>query len=92
MTIVNTPHPGVYIAEIPSGVRSITGVATSITANMKLTAADAGTWAKRATVRDRPGHCQFDQKGHRCQLSQKGAADPANKGTADPATEPVLSL
>ncbi|MFI0975422.1 phage tail sheath family protein [Streptomyces sp. NPDC021093] len=27
-----TPYPGVYIQEIPSGVRAITGVATSITA------------------------------------------------------------
>jgi hypothetical protein len=27
-----TPYPGVYIEEIPSGVRTITGVATSITA------------------------------------------------------------
>jgi phage tail sheath protein FI len=31
MTII-TPYPGVYIQEIPSGVRAITGVATSITA------------------------------------------------------------
>src|SRR5207248_6538519 len=29
---VQTTYPGVYIAEIPSGVRTITGVATSITA------------------------------------------------------------
>jgi len=27
-----TTYPGVYIEEIPSGVRTITGVATSITA------------------------------------------------------------
>lgn len=31
MTIVNISYPGVYIAEVSSGVRSITGVATSIT-------------------------------------------------------------
>jgi uncharacterized protein len=29
---VTTSYPGVYIEEIPSGVRTITGVATSITA------------------------------------------------------------
>ena len=29
---VATTYPGVYIEEIPSGVRTITGVATSITA------------------------------------------------------------
>jgi phage tail sheath protein FI len=29
---VSTPYPGVYVNEIPSGVRTITGVATSITA------------------------------------------------------------
>jgi uncharacterized protein len=29
---VITPHPGVYIVEIPSGSRTVTGVATSITA------------------------------------------------------------
>ena len=29
---VNPTFPGVYIEEIPSGVRTITGVATSITA------------------------------------------------------------
>jgi phage tail sheath protein FI len=28
----NLTYPGVYIQEIPSGVRTITGVATSITA------------------------------------------------------------
>ena len=29
---ITHPYPGVYIEEIPSGVRTITGVATSITA------------------------------------------------------------
>src|SRR6266480_7783888 len=29
---VNPTYPGVYVEEIPSGVRTITGVATSITA------------------------------------------------------------
>jgi phage tail sheath protein FI len=29
---LTTPYPGVYVQEIPSGVRAITGVATSITA------------------------------------------------------------
>ena len=29
---VNPTYPGVYIQEIPSGVRTITGVATSVTA------------------------------------------------------------
>ena len=29
---IPTPYPGVYVEEIPSGVRTITGVATSITA------------------------------------------------------------
>ncbi len=29
---INPTYPGVYIEEIPSGVRTITGVATSITA------------------------------------------------------------
>jgi hypothetical protein len=29
---IRTSHPGVYVTEIPSGVRAITGVATSITA------------------------------------------------------------
>ena len=29
---ISTLHPGVYVTEIPSGVRAITGVATSITA------------------------------------------------------------
>lgn len=29
---VLTPYPGVYVQEIPSGVRTIAGVATSITA------------------------------------------------------------
>ncbi len=28
-------YPGVYIEEIPSGVRTITGVATSITADFR---------------------------------------------------------
>src|SRR3954452_7980341 len=32
MTSPATSYPGVYIQEIPSGVRPITGVATSITA------------------------------------------------------------
>jgi uncharacterized protein len=32
MTPVQTPYPGVYVAEVASGVRTITGVATSITA------------------------------------------------------------
>ncbi|HEU4426307.1 MAG TPA: hypothetical protein VFR67_27525, partial [Pilimelia sp.] len=31
MTVI-TSYPGVYVQEIPSGVRAITGVATSITA------------------------------------------------------------
>jgi phage tail sheath protein FI len=31
MSII-TPHPGVYVQEIPSGVRTVTGVATSIAA------------------------------------------------------------
>ncbi|MEW9529277.1 phage tail sheath family protein [Microbispora sp. NPDC049125] len=29
---ISTPYPGVYVNEIPSGVRTVTGVATSITA------------------------------------------------------------
>ncbi|MBO3749213.1 phage tail sheath subtilisin-like domain-containing protein [Streptosporangiaceae bacterium NEAU-GS5] len=29
---ISTPYPGVYVNEIPSGVRTITGVATSVTA------------------------------------------------------------
>ena len=29
---ITTTYPGVYVTEIPSGVRPITGVATSITA------------------------------------------------------------
>jgi phage tail sheath protein FI len=32
MAVVNTSYPGVYVAEVPSGTRSITGVATSVTA------------------------------------------------------------
>jgi Bacteriophage tail sheath protein len=32
MAVVNTSYPGVYVTEVPSGVRSITGVATSVTA------------------------------------------------------------
>ncbi|WP_328617042.1 phage tail sheath subtilisin-like domain-containing protein [Amycolatopsis sp. NBC_00355] len=32
MVVVNTSYPGVYVAEVPSGTRSITGVATSVTA------------------------------------------------------------
>ncbi len=32
LTPVQTSYPGVYVAEVPSGVRTITGVATSITA------------------------------------------------------------
>src|SRR6266498_965264 len=35
---VLTTYPGVYIEEIPSGVRTITGVATSITAFLGRTA------------------------------------------------------
>jgi phage tail sheath protein FI len=35
---VTVSYPGVYIEEIPSGVRSITGVATSITAFVGYTA------------------------------------------------------
>ncbi len=29
---VQTTYPGVYVQEVPSGVRTITGVSTSITA------------------------------------------------------------
>lgn len=32
LTPVQVSHPGVYVVEVPSGVRTITGVATSITA------------------------------------------------------------
>src|SRR5688572_29270628 len=35
---VATTYPGVYIEEVPSGVRTITGVATSITAFVGYTA------------------------------------------------------
>src|SRR6187397_893603 len=35
---VRTTYPGVYVEEIPSGVRTITGVATSITAFVGYTA------------------------------------------------------
>lgn len=41
---VTPTYPGVYVEEIPSGVRTITGVATSITASHT-----------RASVRIRPG-------------------------------------
>ena len=46
---VTTTYPGVYIEEIPSGVRTITGVATSITQ----TAYDD---ARRGAARSRSGN------------------------------------
>ncbi len=39
---VLTTYPGVYIEEIPSGVRTITGVATSITAFLGRASANLG--------------------------------------------------
>ena len=41
-------YPGVYVEEIPSGVRTITGVATSITAFMGRTA--RGSWNEPTTI------------------------------------------
>ena len=40
-------YPGVYIEEIPSGVHTITGVATSITAFVGYTASGLDNRAKR---------------------------------------------
>ena len=41
---VTPTYPGVYIEELPSGVRTITGVATSIAACLDCTAKARGTW------------------------------------------------
>lgn len=48
---VTLSYPGVYIEEVPSGVRTITGVATSITAFIDAPCADPPTsrYACRAT-------------------------------------------
>ena len=43
---VTTTYPGVYITEIPSGSRTITGVATSITAFVGTAAARAGATSR----------------------------------------------
>ena len=63
--MVQVSYPGVYIQEIPSGVRTITGVATSITAFIGRALSGAGGDGERqrrdrgddhhAAVEDLPG-------------------------------------
>ncbi len=45
-------YPGVYIQEVPSGVRTITGVATSITAFVGRAAAGPIARRRRLTAAD----------------------------------------